>query len=75
MTLVTYMPNSKDTPLTLAEATLLGLPTMVLIATTREMRLALPSNEGRNLIPLGMQIDDVFRAIEAQIKLTLHAIR
>ena len=63
--------SARDTPLTLAEATILGLPTTVLIATTREMLRALPSNEGRNPILPGVQIDDVFGAIVAQIKLTL----
>jgi len=58
---------AKDTPLTLAEATILGLPTTVLIATTREMVRASPSNEGRCPIPPGIEMDDVFRALEAQI--------
>ena len=61
---------AKDIPLTLAESTILGLPTTVLIATTRETLRALPSNEGRSPIPPGMEIDDIFRALEDRINLT-----
>ena len=62
---------SRDTPLTFAEATILGLQTTVFIAAAREMLRASPSNEGRNPIRPGMEMDDIFRALEVQLNLPL----
>lgn len=54
----------RDMPLTLIEAKMLGMEATILIANTREMLRAKPSDEGRSPLPPGMEIGDVFRAIE-----------
>jgi len=47
---------------------MLGMEATILIANTREMLRAKPSDEGRSPLPPGMEIGDVFRAIERGLK-------
>jgi len=60
---------ARDTPLTLQESKILGLDTTLLIANMREQLRALPSNEGRSPLPEGLEMTDVFRALERDMKL------
>lgn len=60
---------ARDTPLTLQESKILGLGTTVLVSTTRERLRALPSNEGRSPLPEGLEMSDVFRALENEMDL------
>ena len=54
----------RDMPLTLVEAKMLGMEATIIIANTREVLRAKPSDGGRSPLPEGMEAGDVFRAIE-----------
>ncbi|KAF8911667.1 hypothetical protein CPB84DRAFT_1842141 [Gymnopilus junonius] len=60
---------ARDTPLTIEEATILGIETTVLINSAREQLRANPSDEGRSPLPAGLEEGDVFRTLEKQLGL------
>lgn len=60
---------ARDTPLSVDESKILGLETTVLIATMRERLRALPTNGGRSPLPDGLDLPDVFMALEKVLKL------
>lgn len=57
----------RDYPLTLDEATILGLESTILVNTARERLRSKPSDEGRSPLPEGLEDEDVFRTIEASM--------
>lgn len=59
---------ARDTPLTVPESRILGAETTVLIASMREQLRAPPSNDPRRSpLPSGMEMPDVFRALEREM--------
>ncbi|PPQ64174.1 hypothetical protein CVT24_008548 [Panaeolus cyanescens] len=57
----------RDTPLTFEESTILGLKASHLVAVTREKLRSLPSNGGKSPLPEGLELQDVFRAVEEEL--------
>lgn len=68
---------ARDTPLSLAESRILGLETMVLIATKREQlrasaaaaAAAAAAGEVKSPLPEGLEMLDVFKALERELGL------
>lgn len=59
----------RDMPLTLIEAKMLGMEATIIIANTREVLRAKPSDDGRSPLPEGMETGDVYRAIERGLRI------
>ncbi|KAF9047609.1 hypothetical protein BJ165DRAFT_1344790 [Panaeolus papilionaceus] len=54
----------RETPLTFEEANIIGLKASHLVAITREKLRSLPSSGGKSPLPEGLELQDVFRAVE-----------
>ena len=57
----------RDEWLTLSEVKILGLEATLLVSNAREKLRANPSGEGLSPLPEGMEIGDVFRAVEREL--------
>ncbi|PPR00291.1 hypothetical protein CVT24_005032 [Panaeolus cyanescens] len=54
----------RDTPLTFEESSVLGLKGFHFVAVMREKLRSPPSNGGKSPLPEGLELQDVFRAVE-----------